>query len=140
MMAGRPPTPAHMKLVKGTHDASRHGDKPEAKAKKASTPAPALKVPNAPAWMTAGGKREWRRVCKILTGIIDERDRGMMAQYCFMYSRLEEEPYSFTATDHAQFRMLQNDLGLSPAGRKKLAMLAQGDAPKNDDPDGWNDL
>ena len=135
-MAGRPPKPPHLRDLHGTHDASRHGAKGAAVV--SAVPNESHKTPSAPSWLTGNAKREWRRICKEMGELADGSARAIMAQYCFMYSRLQEEPHAFSAGDHAQFIRMQVELGLTPAAKAKLRPP---EPPRdNDDPDGWKDL
>lgn len=135
-MGGRPRKLENLHLIHGTHDASRHGDKP--KGGNQAEPTKAHKAQAAPAWLPGNAKREWKRIAKELGPLADPGARAIMAQYCIMYCRLQEEPLAFSATDHAQFIRMQVEMGLTPQAKAKVRVADQ--SKKDADPDGWNDL
>ena len=64
-------------------------------------------------------------------GVITKTDRIILTQYCMMVSRLLREGDDFTAADHTQLRMIQQELGFTPISRGKI-----GGAPKKQEQTG----
>ena len=74
---GRPgpaPTPTHLKLVRGVRKDRINAAEPKAKRK----------APPMPKWLSADGKKVWRRTVKQLSdmGVLYECDGDSLAAYC----------------------------------------------------------
>jgi P27 family predicted phage terminase small subunit len=71
---GPAPTPTHLKIVRGVRR-DRINDK---------EPKPTKKTPPCPAWLSAEGKKVWRRTSKQLTemGLLYACDGDSLAAYC----------------------------------------------------------
>ena len=125
-MAGRKPKPASLHLIHGTTSETVQ-TVPQNKKKQP--------LPACPAWVPPAGKQEWKRVSKILgdLNILTLADRSLMIQYCVMFAQLHDDPLAFSPSGHAQFRMAQSELGLTPASRAKIAAPTD-DGDKEADP------
>ena len=71
---GPAPTPTHLKIVRGVRR-DRINDK---------EPKPPKKMPSCPSWLSAEGKKVWRRTSKQLSemGILYACDGDSLAAYC----------------------------------------------------------
>jgi len=80
------------------------------------------KIGRAPAWLSAGAKKEWARITKIMNkyDVFRVTDLQVLIMYCVRASAFNENPESFKAGDIAQLRFLCNELGLTPVSRSKL--------------------
>ena len=81
MPAGRPPKPTKLKLLTGNPGRRPLGNEP--------MPPPRTRVPAPPGNMGQHGKREWRRVAKILVaqGLLTDLDMTAFRAYCHLYHR-----------------------------------------------------
>lgn len=105
-----------------------------------------------PAWLDTNGKKEFKRLAKLLTEVelVNDADVAHLAVYCDSYSQylnfkkqVEENgmwigekpnPFILRMKDAAaQMRSYGSDLGLSPSARAKLAINLGDD--KNDEDD-----
>lgn len=122
--------PHNLHLLHGTFKPSRHGDRKKAQDAAAITHRP----PSCPSWLQGESRREWRRVCKAMAeyNILCALDRGIMSQYCSLWSQLVDAPERFNAALHGQLRLLQESLGFTPAARSKLGTLRQQDDDDGD--------
>ena len=68
------------------------------------------------------GRKEWKRVTKILANarVLTEADRMVLTQYCALGEELLEAPTEFSAAKHTQLRMCEVELGLTPSARMRL--------------------
>ena len=84
-MSGRPPKPTKLKLLAGNP-----GRRPLPENEPA--PPPRTRVPTPPENMGKHGRREWRRVAKILVdqGLLTDLDMTMFRAYCHAYHRWYE--------------------------------------------------
>lgn len=82
-MAGRRPTPTHLKLLQGNP-----GKRPINDAE----PKPEAKKPRAPAHLDDEARREWDRMADKLhkVGLLTEIDKAALAAYCVAWSRWVE--------------------------------------------------
>jgi P27 family predicted phage terminase small subunit len=81
-MAGRRPTPTHLKLIKGTARSGRINPK---EAKVSVT----LGKPDAPDFLTSEARQEWDEQCETLfrIGLLTRIDKAALAAYCQAYGR-----------------------------------------------------
>lgn len=81
MARGRKPKPTGLKQLEGN---------PGKRALNKKEPKPGVKIPAAPAHLSADAKQEWKRVTKILVTlqIITEADRAALTAYCMAWSDL----------------------------------------------------
>lgn len=123
MPARRKPVALH-KLA-GTYRKDRHG--------KIRVPNIALKPPCAPDTLSPGALKEWHRIVTVLGGadVLAETDRTILSQYCELYAQFSDDPKEFTASLHTQLRLIQAELGLTPASRENLP---QARTPREESP------
>ena len=75
---GPKPTPTAQLKLRGSWRANRNPDEPSFEPS----------IPTCPSFLDAEGKREWRRLCKVLgaASVITEADRGALALLCHAWS------------------------------------------------------
>lgn len=80
MKTGRKPKPTGLKVVTGN---------PGGRALPKNEPKPKVRIPTAPAHLSAPAKSEWKRVSKELynLGLLSGVDRAALASYCQCYGR-----------------------------------------------------
>lgn len=139
-----PRIPDNVHKLKNTFEKHRHGD-PSEKVQLED------KAPEPPSWIGREAKREWRRICKILKGkgVIAELDRPLLTQYCVLWEQLYRSVRprkvgrkmvigSFTASDHAQMRLLGTELGIGAISRSKIVTKPKSEESQGGDD--WDDL
>ena len=109
--------PDNLHLLQGTLQPCRHGD-PDKK------PKPKGKIGDPPEWMSDIAKTEWHRKKKILAdaGLLFLADDMIFAQYCLLVEDLQKEQLNFTAAKHTQLRLVQMEMGMTPASRSKITI------------------
>ncbi len=77
---GPKPAPTHLKLLR-----NNPGKRPINRRE----PKPPSRIPTCPEHLTAGAKKEWKRITKQLdaAGLLTELDRAGLAGYCTAYAR-----------------------------------------------------
>ena len=111
----------------------------------ANIPKPKPAVPKPPKWLSAAGRREWRRVAPALydLGLLTELDRQALAQYCAAVARIEEAEKALKDGQtyetqggrkflRPEYRILQDAIkevrahvalfGLSPSARMRMEL------------------
>lgn len=80
---GPAPKPTELKQLEGTYRADRAAR---------NEPKPRVTVPPCPSWLSAEGKREYRRAAKLLVRlrVLTEADRMALAAYAHEYSKWRE--------------------------------------------------
>lgn len=148
-MVGRKPKPTHMKLLEGN---------PGKRAINKKEPKPKAAIPPCPKFLSAGAKKEWRWLSKVLfqLGLLTVVDRAALAAYCQSYARwteaeaeLQKADFQYVLTSDSgrhypnpwiaiardaerQMKGYLSEFGLTPAGRNRLAVAE----PEEKDPYG----
>ncbi len=83
MPGGRPPKPTQLKIIQGN---------PGKRQLNRNEPQFSTKGLTCPSWLNLEGRREWRRVVKLLKDerVITAADRAALAAYCQSYARWRE--------------------------------------------------
>lgn len=110
-------TPDNVHKLRGTYRKDRHGDPAEKVEVPVSRPDPPDVVAK-----DEEATKEWGRICDEMEtwGILAETDRALLAQYCLLWSEFCERGKDFPAHRHTQFRMVQQQLGITTITRCKL--------------------
>jgi len=135
-----PRKPDNVHRLNGTYKPDRHGD-PDTK------PEWSEEAPEMPDYLDDLGRAEWERVMRDTpAGVLTKTDVTILTQYCLLVSRLiawakfriecsEDiemgKLLAFTAADHTQLRLIQQELGFTPSSRGKI-----GGAPKKQEKTG----
>ena len=108
---GAKPKPAHLRIVDGTNNVTRHG--PEAKAKKAideaRTSFGALEFPKA---LKGEAAKAWKRYIAP-AGWLDGSKEPAAIAFCELWAQFMESPAHFVAAKHGQLRAYMSELGLT---------------------------
>lgn len=150
-MAGRRPTPTHLKMVKGN---------PGKRAINKREPQPKREIPSCPAHLTDIGKVAWGRLTVLLDrmGILTEADGAALERLCDCYADIlscrelvAADGYTYKTQDQngntlikanpavtqlraadSQFKSYLIEFGLTPAARSKVNVTPNDD--EKDDP------
>ncbi len=145
-MAGRRPTPTHLKMVKGN---------PGKRAINKKEPKPKREIPSCPAHLTDIGKVAWGRLTVLLDrmGILTEADGAALERLCDCYADIlacreliEADGYTYKTQDQngntlikanpavtqlraadSQFKSYLIEFGLTPAARSKVNVTPDDD-------------
>lgn len=108
---GAKPKPAHLRIVDGTNNVTRHG--PEAKAKKAideaRTSFGSLEFPKA---LKGEAAKAWKRYIAP-AGWLDGSKEPAAIAFCELWAQFMESPAHFVAAKHGQLRAYMSELGLT---------------------------
>ena len=108
---GAKPKPAHLRIVDGTNNVTRHG--PEAKAKKAIDEARTsfgpLEFPKA---LKGEAAKAWKRYIAP-AGWLDGSKEPAAIAFCELWAQFMESPAHFVAAKHGQLRAYMSELGLT---------------------------
>lgn len=91
-----------------------------AREAKAPVPVTTVKPPKAlkpPNWLTEEARAEWRRVTKLLGGLLEPRHTDVLALYCTQWAEYRRRPGEFKSAQITQLRQLQVALGMAPGNR-----------------------
>jgi P27 family predicted phage terminase small subunit len=112
-MPGRPPTPTHLKLLRGN---------PGKRALTVHEPQPLMlpAVPEPPSFLTGYAAEEWRRAAPEAPLRLADQDRSTLAAYCTAYAR-------WYAAEEALARMADRDERTGAL----LVQTADGNAKRN---------
>lgn len=109
--------PDNVLKLSGSYRADRHGDPAE---KLDVEP----EIPQMPDYLCGRAADEWQRVTKALHGkkLLTVIDLAILAQYCVLYAKFAEKTKDLSAADHAQLRIVQQELGFTPSSRGKIVI------------------
>jgi phage terminase small subunit len=115
-MPGRRPKPTQLKVLQGTFQKCRGNPK---------EPQPELGIPQAPEYLQGEARAEWDRVTVHLgnTRVLALQDRTLLAAFCATHGRFVEmlqAGQDISPGFLAQYRLLGEAFGLSPAARAKV--------------------
>lgn len=137
---GRPPKPTALKELAGN---------PGKRPLNQREPKPTVKAPSCPSYVQGEGRKEWRRVARLLVQlrVLTEADRSALAMYCMAYSRwveaeakireegmivvssngyVRQNPYVLIAGEAMrQMRGLLSDFGMTPSSRAKVQVAEE---------------
>ncbi len=145
---GARPKPTALKMLQGTNRADR-GNPHEPRTR--------TQIPACPAHLTDEGRREWRRISKLLAalGLVTAIDRAALASYCQAWGRWVEaeealkrhgvvikspnafpmqSPYLAIANKAMdQMRILLTEFGMTPSSRTRVAATGSTDEWSDED-------
>lgn len=123
----RKPNAVHK--LNGTHREDRHGSVRDIEYKSA--------CPVAPDYLCDVALAEWSRITPKLheIGLVTDLDRMLLAQYCSLTAKFEEverfnrglhdgdeEKKELSAAWHNQYKLIQQELGITPCSRAGLKL------------------
>jgi phage terminase small subunit len=108
---GVKPKSAHLRLVDGTHRATRHGD--EAKAKKVVADAVMhFGKPTCPKFLKGEALAAWKKWVAPAFWLDASKEAAAIA-FCELWGEFRFAPTSFPASKHGQMRAYMSELGLT---------------------------
>ena len=135
---GPRPTPSNVKIARGTYRPDRVGNEPQP-----------VGMPKCPAWLSADGKKEFKRLVKVLgqMGLLGAADQNSLARYASTWVRWRQaiqiverggevtiykdedgkiksiQPAAFAAIARGlaeQLDKLESAFGMTPAARSRI--------------------
>jgi hypothetical protein len=123
---GAKPKPAHLRIVDGTTNVTRHG--PETRARKAVEKASSeFGKPVMPQGMKGDAAKAWKRYIAPAFWLDAGREPAAIA-FCELWSEFRFNTTGFPASKHGQMRAYMSELGLTDERNR----VADG---KNEEPD-----
>jgi hypothetical protein len=115
---GAKPKPAHLRLVDGTTNVTRHGTEGEQKiaVEQASRDFGALKRP---AYLKGPALEAWKRWVVPASWLDASREASAIA-FCELWQEFRHGPTSFPASKHGQMRAYMSELGLTDERNRVL--------------------
>ncbi|HMO74070.1 MAG TPA: hypothetical protein PKD48_01870 [Sphingopyxis sp.] len=108
---GAKPKPAHLRVVDGTNNVTRHG--PEAKARKQAEEAvTAFGKLAMPGHLKGNAAKAWKRYIAP-AGWLDGSKEPAAIAFCELWDQFMESPAHFVAAKHGQLRAYMSELGLT---------------------------
>lgn len=108
---GAKPKPAHLQLVDGTRNATRHGS--EDKLRKAvATAVEAFGTLKRPAALKGEARKAWDHYIAPAAWLDGSREPAAIA-FCELWSEFRFNPTGFPASKHGQMRAYMSELGLT---------------------------
>ena len=109
--------PNNLHKLSGTYRKDRHGEEGDSLD---DFQFPELPPP--PQNLSDIARDEWFRVVQLLesAGLLKATDYGIMISYCRLFELIVNGEADNKVTIHTQFRMVANELGLTPVSRSKI--------------------
>ncbi len=123
---GPKPKPAHLILVDGTRNATRHGSEAKLREKVQSADAAFGKMER-PTFLKGDGLKAWKRYIEPAAWLDRSKEAAAIA-FCELWQEFRFAPTSFPASKHGQMRAYMSELGLTDERNRGDA-----DKPKDDD-------
>lgn len=122
---GAKPKPAHLRIVDGTTNVTRHG--PEAKARKQVEEAvEAFGKLVQPRHLKGEAAKAWKRYIAP-AGWLDGSKEPAAIAFCELWDQFMESPAHFVAAKHGQLRAYMSELGLTDERNRSKADDEKGD-------------
>lgn len=108
---GAKPKPAHLRLVSGTRNVTRHGSEEDLR-KVAESANAAFGKPQKPKGMKGEALAAWRRYIEPASWLDGAREPAAIA-FCELWAEFRFNPNGFPASKHGQMRAYMSELGLT---------------------------
>ena len=108
---GAKPKPAHLRIVDGTNNVTRHGKESEAREKIAAVEG-AFGKPAMPQGMKGEAAKAWKRYIVPASWLDATREAAAIA-FCELWQEFRFCPTGFPASKHGQMRAYMSELGLT---------------------------
>jgi phage terminase small subunit len=108
---GAKPKPAHLRLVDGTRNATRHGSEDQLR-KKVDQALTAFGPLQKPKHLKGEALAAWRKYIEP-AGWLDSSKEPAAIAFCELWSEFRESPTKFVAARHGQLRAYMSELGLT---------------------------
>jgi len=109
--------PNNLLKLEGTFRKDRHGDDGES-----LDDVDLGELPPAPDFLGDIAREEWYRVTGLLekANLLKGTDYGIMVSYCRLFELIASGEADNKVTIYSQFRVIANDIGLTPVARSKV--------------------
>lgn len=108
---GARPKPTHLRLVEGTHNVTRHGDREKAR-KSVEQSAKRFGKLQRPKFLRDHAADAWKRWIAPAYWLDSSREAAAIA-FCQLWQEFQEAPRMFPGTKHGQLRAYMSELGLT---------------------------
>lgn len=108
---GAKPKPAHLRIVDGTTNITRHGSEADARAKVEKS-ATSFGVITRPKHLKGDALAAWKRYIEPAFWLDAGREPAAIA-FCELWGEFRFNPKSFPSSKHGQMRAYMNELGLT---------------------------
>ncbi|MGJ0236973.1 hypothetical protein ACQEPB_00430 [Novosphingobium fluoreni] len=108
---GAKPKPAHLHIVQGTRNVTRHGSE-ESLRERVEGAAAAFGGLKRPSYLRGEARKAWDRYVAPADWLDASREPAAI-MFCELWQEFRDAPRSFTAGKHGQMRSLMNELGLT---------------------------
>lgn len=105
------PKPAHLRLIDGTRNATRHGSEDDLKRQVEATEAQ-FGRPQKPKHLKGEAAAAWKRYIEPAAWLDGTREPAAIA-FCELWQEFRFAPTSFPASKHGQMRAYLSELGLT---------------------------
>lgn len=109
---GARPKPAHLRLVDGTHNVTRHGDRAKTRDKVEAAAAKFGKLSKPSDLLGPHAQKAWKKWIEPATWLDASREAAALA-FCNLWHEYREAPRVFPAAKHGQMRAYMSELGLT---------------------------
>jgi hypothetical protein len=124
---GAKPKPAHLRLIDGTTNVTRHG--PEGKLRdRIDESATAFGPLVRPKGLKGDGLNGWKRYIEPASWLDCSKEPAAIA-FCELWQEFRSSPTNFPSSKHGQMRAYMSELGLTDERNR----LSQGDGKKRDE-------
>lgn len=107
---GVKPKPAHLRIVDGTRNATRHGS--EADLRDVAESGKAFGALIKPAHLKGEAAKAWKRYIEP-AGWLDASREPIAIAFCELWQEFRDGPRAFPASKHGQMRAYMSELGLT---------------------------
>jgi hypothetical protein len=116
---GRRPTPAHLRLIDGTRNATRHGTEEAVRKAAEKSPKASFGKLNRPEHFKGHALAAWELYIKPATWLDRAREPCAIA-FCELWQEFSLDPTSFRAAKHTQLRAYASELGLTDERKRVM--------------------
>ncbi|MDJ0806440.1 MAG: hypothetical protein QNJ78_06355 [Gammaproteobacteria bacterium] len=115
---GRPALPKNVHILKGTGKKN-----PDRMRKRENEPEPKKPLGRPPPRLTAGQKKCWRELQKIVPdGVLGDCDAWAVELACVLMDEFRTNPLEFSAAKLTRLEALLGKFGMTPADRAKISV------------------
>lgn len=115
---GAKPKPAHLRLVDGTRNATRHGSEKQLRKQVEEAVERFGKLSKPPSWMKGAALAAWKKYIAPADWLDGSREPAAIA-FCELWGEFQDGPKFFPAAKHGQLRAYMSELGLTDERNRK---------------------
>ena len=123
---GAKPKPAALRVVDGTHNATRHGDRDQA-VESVAAAADNFGRLERPRYITGEARKCWEQMIDPAFWL-DASRFGVAVAFCELWKEFRKDPAHFPASKHGQMRAYMAELGLTD---ERNRLKKSDDGPKD---------